>query len=404
MTVAPTPEFDLPSGRLSVRREHLVAEIAALAERSRAGTRRRPKIALATALVVLAGVVANVAFGLGLGDRLHDLVAGKPAPPPIEERLRDEALAERIFPLFSDQSAVEAEKAHGVMAIATTRGPVALWTVPVTNGPICYFVEFVQLSERAGEPQGDSRCTPMPSPTAPIVWARTTQGGLRIVSGYLAGNVDSLWLRSPEGAMDPVATAERFFLAELPGGLEGYALVARDARGAEIERREITDFAAQMQNHMQLKLTGPPRTLIETTDSRGRPLRLLLRPAERGETCVIIEGNSGSGSCGKLSELRVAEGIRVHPALVGSIIFLEGSVGPEIATLTLAYEDGSTADVPIVERFVLFTIKREHFREGTRPLWLVGRDQAGREVAREQVGHGVFGPKSAIWLPGDVSP
>jgi hypothetical protein len=404
MTFAPTPEFDLPSGRLSIRKEHLVAEITVLGGRPRAVTRRWPKFALAMTLLVLAGSVANVAFGLGLGGRLHDLVAGKPAPPPIEERLRNEALAERLVPLFAGKPVAEVDKAHGVMAIATSQGPVALWTVPTGGGPVCYLVEFVRLSERAGEPRGDSRCTGRPSPRATFEWALTTQGGLRIVSGYLADNVESLWLRSPEGAMDPVATAERFFLAEVPGQLEGYALIARDVRGAEIRRFEITDFMARVQDERQRKMTGPARTVIETTDSRGRPLRLLLRPSERGETCVIIEGNGGSVGCGKLSELRVAEGVRVHPALRGSIVFLEGSVGPEIATLTLEYEDGSRADVPIVERFVLFSIEREHFREGTRPLWLIGRDRAGREVAREQVGHGVFGPKSAIWLPGDVSP
>lgn len=404
MTFTPAPEFDLPAGRLSVRREHLVAEIAALGERPRAVARRWPKIALAMALIVLAGAVANVAFGLGLGDRLHDLVAGKPAPPPIEERLRDEALAERLVPLFAGKPVAEVDKAHGVMAIGSSEGPVALWTVPTRDGPICYFVELVRLSERADEPRGESRCTPKPSPTAPIVWSRLERGGLRIASGFLAGNVDSLWLRSPEGAMDPVPTAERFFLAELPGGLEGYALIARDARGTELERRTITDFTAGFQDAVQKKVTGPARTVISTTDSRGRPLRLLLRPAEGGETCVVIEGNGTGLTCGKLSNLRVGEGVRVHPALRGSIVFLEGSVGPQIATLTLEYEDGTTADVPIVERFVLFSIERKHFREGTRPLWLVGRDQAGREVARERVGHGVFGPKSAIWLPGDVSP
>jgi hypothetical protein len=402
MTLMVVPELDLPPGRMEIRRDHLVAEIRA-AQRSRPATRWW-RVALAVALVALAGVAANVAFGLGLGGRLHDFVAGKPATPSIEARLRDEALAERLVPLFPRRPVVEADKAHGVMAIATSGGPVALWTLPTNEGPICYFVEIVRLSERAGEPRGDSRCTPKPSATAPVVWSRTKQGGLTIVSGYLADNVDSLWLRTPEGAMNRVATAERFFLAGLPDGREGHALIARDVGGTEIERREITDFTAGFQDATQRKVSGPARTVIATTDSRGRPLRLLLRPAEGGETCVVIEGNGGSLTCGKLDALRVDEGLRVHPALRGSIVFLEGSVGPEIATLTLEYEDGSTADVPIVERFVLFGIERKHFHEGARPLRLIGRDRAGRVVAREPVGHGVFGPKSSIWLPGDVSP
>jgi hypothetical protein len=402
MTISLVPELDLPPGRMEIRRDHLVAEIRAF-QRGHPATRWW-RVAVAVALLALAGVAANVAFGLGLGGRLHELVAGKPATPSIEARLRDEALAERLVPLFPRRPVVKGDKAHGVMAVATSRGPVALWTVPTKGGPICYFVEIVRLSERAGDPRGDSRCTPKPSATAPIVWSRTRGGGLTVVSGYLAANVESLELASPEGVARPVAIAERFFLAELPGGREGYALIARDADGAELERRSITDFTSEFQNATQRKVTGPPRTVIATTDSRGRPLRLLLRLAEGGDTCLIIEGNGAGLTCGNLDALRVDEGVRVHPALRGSIIFLEGSVGPEIATLTLEYEDGSTADVPIVERFVLFGIERKHFHEGARPLRLIGRDREGRVVAREPVGHGVFGPRSSIWLPGDVSP
>lgn len=402
MTFAPTRDFDLPAGRMSVRRKHLVSELSAAGAGS--APSRWTRTAVVFALLVLAGTLAGVAFALGLGGRIHDLVAGKPAPAPVEERLRDEALAERLVPLFAGQPVADVDKAHGVMAIASSKGPVALWTVPTRGGPICYFVEVVRLSERAGEPRGDSRCTPKPSPTAPIVWARTKEGALTLVSGFLAENVESLLLRSPEGTETPVSTAERFFLAELPGGREGYRLIARDARGADIEYREITDFTAQFQDATQRKVAGPARTVIATTDSRGRPLRLVLRPAEGGQTCVIVEGNGAGLTCGKLDDLRVAEGLRVHPALRGSIVFLEGSVGPEVATLTLEYEDGSKVDVPIVERFVLFGIERKHFREGARPVRLIGRDRAGREVAREPVGHGVFGPKSSIWLKGDVSP
>src|SRR5688572_27919699 len=122
MTFTVVPELDFPSGRMKLRRDHLVAEIRA-SQRNRPATRWW-RVAVAFALLALAGVVANVAFGLGLGGRLHELVAGKPATPSIEARLRDEALAERFVPLFPRRPVVEVEKAHGVMAIATSEGPV----------------------------------------------------------------------------------------------------------------------------------------------------------------------------------------------------------------------------------------------------------------------------------------
>lgn len=98
------------------------------------------------------------------------------------------------------------------------------------------------------------------------------------------------------------------------------------------------------------------------------------------------------------------EGIAVHPTLAGSIVYLNGSVGPEVKTLTLEYENGDAAELPIVERFVLFSIALENFHEGAQPRLLVAKDAEGREVARTPVNQHVFGPKSSIWLPGDVSP
>jgi hypothetical protein len=68
------------------------------------------------------------------------------------------------------------------------------------------------------------------------------------------------------------------------------------------------------------------------------------------------------------------------------------------------YQDGEETEVPVVERFVLYDIPRAHFSDGARPVLLIGRNSEGAEVARQRIGQGVFGPKSSIWLPGDVSP
>jgi hypothetical protein len=407
MTLSPTPEFDFPPGRLAQRRDHLVAEIAASTAPARRS--RHLRVAIAFGLLVLAGTVVNVAFGLDLGGRFTDLVAGKDAPGPIEERLVDEATAKRIVPFFAGEFTVDAEAAHGVMAIETALGPVALWAVTTREGPICTFVETVSRSEAEGRPAGKSRCAPRPSPPGPIDWWRVRDSvrgrAITLVAGVVHESVASVSIETRDGARRRLELAERFFLADVSNVQGEFDLVARDSAGREFgQRRTVNDFTAGFQELFSLKEAGPPRTVIATRDHKGRPLKLTLRPAEGGLVCKSIGSGSGrSGTCVPTEQLRVDEGMSVHPTLAGSIVYLEGSVGPEVETLTLEYEDGSVVEVPIVERFVLFSIARENFFEGAQPRLLVAKDAEGREVARGPVGQRVFGPKSAIWLPGDVS-
>ncbi len=368
--------------------------------------RNRIRLGLLLALVAITGVAVGSAFGVD--DRIIDLIAGKPAPPPIAARLADEALAKRITPLFSNIPNVRTEDAHGVVAIETRAGPVALWTVPTRDGPVCYFVEFVRLSEREGRPHGDSRCLPHVSPTALIIWTSTKERvdgqELDILAGPIDAVVASVWLRSPDGDERRAAQAEGLYLVALPDERQGYELIARDAAGRDLRTVALKPFTLDLFDSYRPKVTGPPRTVIETTDSRGRPLRLLLQPAERGQTCLIIETVGRGTGCLPADKLRTPSGIAVYPTLEGSIVYLSGSVGPEVSQLTLHYEDGQEVEVPIVERFVLYDIPRAHFNDGARPTLLIGRNSEGVEVARQKVDQDVFGPKSSIWLPGDVSP
>jgi hypothetical protein len=406
MTLSPTPEFDFPPSRLAQRRDHLVRELRRTRQRRRPA--RSLRLVVALGLLVLAGTVVNVAFGLDLGGRLTDLVAGKDAPDPIEQRLVDEATAKRIIPLFAGDAKVDAEGAHGVIGTATAAGPVALWTVPIHDGRTCSFVEFISRSEAEGRPIGKSRCGPAPSATSPIDWWRVRDSAedhtVTLVAGFVHESVLAISLETPGGARRPAELAEGFFLADVSDLGEEFDLVGRNAAGKEIGRRPVNDFFAGFQDALTLKETGPPRVVISTRDHKGRPLKLTLRPAEGGLVCESIGSGAGhSGSCMSPDKLRVEEGIRVHPTLAGSIVYLQGSVGPEVKALTLEYEDGTVAEVPVVERFVLFSIARENFFEGAHPRLLVAKDAEGREVARSTVEQFVFGPKSAIWLPGDVS-
>jgi hypothetical protein len=408
MTLSPTPEFDFPPGRLAARQQHLLAELGRPATR---GRWIRPAVVFA--LVAVAGVAANVALGLGIGGRIHDFVAGTPAPPAIEERLRDEATAERIVPLLEDEQIEVTGPAHGVLAIETSGGPVALWTAPTKTrdgkAPVCYLVEFVRLSEPAGRPVGDSRCIRRAAPAGGLSWARTKQEVdgrvVAVVAGVVPADVVSGVVRSYDGAESPMALEGGFFLAELRQPDANYDLLAFDDSGTMVAIAQINFFSAGIEDFRDIKPTGPARTIIETRDSLGHPLRLKLRPAEDGVVCRVEEGAAGKGmSCGPEAAYLARKGLRIGVKMTASRMSYSGTVGPEVSSLELRYEDGRVEDVPIVERYVLVAIRKSDFRQGRRPVRFVGRDDAGRVVDDHVVNPGHFDATSPIWLDQSIGP
>jgi hypothetical protein len=370
-------------------------------------TRRRRAFAVLGALLAIAFLLSSAAFGLG--SRLRELVEGQPPPPSIAEQLVKEATAKRLVPVFADTPNVNISKAHGAVVLETAASGVVLWTAPTRAGPLCYVVELVQLSHERGRPGGESLCMPGPSPGAPLLWTRTSAqiGGQRlaILHGAVADNVASVVLRGPDGTEQRGRVGEGFFLLEAPDGGNGSVLIARDKDGGEVGRSPVNDFLASIakkRGGMQ-KVIGPERTIIDTKDSTGRPLRLSLRKVESGDTCMTVAARNGqSTGCG--GSYPASDGIAVTPTLAGSMVYLSGSVGPEVKQLTLLFQDGTEIDLPIAERFVLYDIPRAHFTAEHRPTVLIGRDSAGKETARTEVGQTAFAENTSIWDTGEVSP
>jgi hypothetical protein len=378
---------------------------ATLLARIESGSRARRwrRLAVVVAALVAAGVLS--ASGLAL----YDFIAGEDAPPSVTRLIVEEGTAERIGPLFFGEADVIAQAAHGVAALESSKGRVFLWAAPSAGDAICYFVEFERLSERSGSPQGEAHCGHRPIPTAPartvpifLVLHRAAIDGseLAILVGLTHDSIASVSLRSPEGEEHELALFENFFIAELPahgvpkvpGEREAYEVVAKDRAGIELPPQPVTEFASWRERFP--KVTGPKRTVIDTKDSRGRALRLSFIPIEGGEKCVELETRNGtSGGCG--SALWTDEGIQVHPTLVGSMVFVSGSVGPEVAKLELHHQDGYVLELPIVERFILHDIPRARFEDGKRPVVLIAHAKDGAEVAREKVPQRMFEMQTA---------
>jgi hypothetical protein len=367
-----------------------------------------PRVAVVVAALVAAG--ALTASGMAL----YDFIAGEPPPPSVTRLIVEESTAERIGPMFAAPAIAQA--AHGVAALETSRGRVLLWAAPTKGNAVCYFVEFERLSEQSGSPQGDANCgyrppPTTPAPTVPVLFvlhrATIDRSELAILVGWTNESIESVSLRSPEGEAQELPLFENFFIAEIPSSRvpndsqdgKPYELVATDLAGTELRSAGITEFSGSIWRSRG-KVTGPKRTVIDSTDSRGRPMRLSLIPIEGGEMCVEHTTQNGtSGSCGPAP--RVREGIQVHPVLIESMVYVSGSVGPEVAKLELHHQDGYVLQLPLVERFVFYDIPRDRFEDGRRPILLVARNRDGVEVAREKIGQRVFVEQTAAGR-GDV--
>lgn len=367
---------------------------------SRRHPRSWPRLAVVTAVLLLAGLTAASALAI------YDFVVGEPAPTPIAEQLAEEGRADPIIPFFAGIPDVVAKSAHSVAAIKTSGGRAILWAVTAEPGPVCYFVEFETLTRRTGQPRGEAICGTRLSSAVPVAYnvSRANVGRRQVVTvvGWVHDNVASVLLRAPDGTEREVALSERFFIAEVrvekAGDGNSHTLIAKDAAGATLQRIELHLRSSNLP--VVPKSMGTKRTVIETRDSRGRPMSLTLVPVEGGRTCLRFETANGMRvSCPP--ETRVEEGIGVHPTLLGSLVYFSGSVGPEVAKLELHYEDGSMRELPLVERFVLYDVPRERFAKGKRPTLLLARTADGAEVDRRTIAKRLY---FGIRREGDVSP
>jgi hypothetical protein len=127
------------------------------------------------------------------------------------------------------------------------------------------------------------------------------------------------------------------------------------------------------------------RGVMAIQTRRGRAY-LWAAPTETGGWCTYVEHETEGGGMGGVS--CDATPPDEQPLVIGMstmsgeepFTLLEGRVQPPIASLTIAFTDGSTESVPFVERFFIYEVP-----SGREPAVLVGRDADGEIVAREAI-------------------
>jgi hypothetical protein len=354
------------------------------------------------AAALAAVVVASSAFGWT--SRLLDAISGEPAPTPVKQAfaVHNEARARQVMPLFrrSPLSDVIVEETHGVMGINTSVGPVIIWAAPTRGGGLCWIVDIERMQRPDGVPNAGGGCNPTPlPPDVPLHYSvsgtRVGDRYLQLLEGRVSVGVASVELRYPDGRTETLPVFERLFLSELRGDSRPNLLIARDARGAEVDRRKMDGpgMRSGMPGPEDIpKQVGPERVVIRLETSSGHPLTFSLAPAEGGQLCQITRypGGGMGRSCGQDRRTRVGPTeLSVHPGLWNEaedgkpLVSLNGVVGADIARLELRYADGTVVPVPITERFVYFEIPPPHHEDAR--FVLVGRDRSGVEIARRVV-------------------
>lgn len=386
---------NIPEASAEVRegaRATLVARIGpGRSTRLRLPRRRRPL------LVALAVLIAALAAGssLGLGDRLVDLIAGKPAPPRVKKHFAQSFPDVRAIIPYFDRPGVIASKTHGVMVVRTSAGPVVLWAAPTRSGSKCWLYQFLDPKTGRDKPGGlGGGCGPLLWKKGQSVVADVADTGwgvgvrrLTYVWGFAAEGVAVVRLRLDDGTAKRMALAEGFVFAEVPHGRRAREAVALDRRGRILSRYSLNPLDRPRPPRPPRAYEIGPYRRVARTRAAGRTLTLEAAPASSGGFCLNLRVKPNGGET-----LGCAPSVRPGP--LGGVALVEqavpppayalffGWVGSEVRRLELRYEDGRSVRVPLYRRFVLHAIPAAR----ARPVLLLARDRSGRVVGRLPLG------------------
>jgi hypothetical protein len=211
----------------------------------RRAPRRRPstRALVAVAVAIAVGIPTALAFGA-----VRDFFFGTPAPPLIKSAFAGDnamrALMKKYARAHDSKIAlppvVNGAKAHGVMAVSTSDGPLALWAAPAAGGRQCWFVDFENDLIGHRRAMGGGACDSSPTPSSKIdvgwVWS-AEHPTLKVLSGRLYVKAVSLDVTATDNKTHVTKTyrvpvVHGYFLGAFPRSLHSpKRVVARNAAG-----------------------------------------------------------------------------------------------------------------------------------------------------------------------------
>ncbi len=236
------------------------------------------------ALLLLAALLAGSA--LAFGDRLLDVIRGKPAPTSVRREFA-QLDPHALIPYF-DYPTVIKNRIRGVLAFDTAAGPVGLWAGPTRNGGTCFVFRKLRPKTLVDRVPVAAGCV---GPRVPgglalgATFVAPVAEKLRFAWGYAAKNVATVEVhpRRRQGQTGPVY--ERFFAVGAPATTSLVSAVGFDRDGQEVGRCCPLPPVPPASPPAPAR-TGPYRTVFDVVNQqavfprgRGRPAHPPRAPA-----------------------------------------------------------------------------------------------------------------------------
>ncbi|HKU57103.1 MAG TPA: hypothetical protein VJP41_08770 [Gaiellaceae bacterium] len=198
----------------------------------RARRSRRRYTAVATAVAALVLVPATWAA--------VDAFEGSPAPQGIQHTfIEGDAAAAALNEVNIDPATgfmwhvptADPGKAHGVLQLATSDGPLDMWAAPTSSGDgTCWFVGW-QSDIQSDGALGHGSCTGGDMTIDPETWSDANHPSYTILVGSVTGAETTLDVTLTDGSTTTLPVVEHLFLGALPHGSKVASIVGRDAAG-----------------------------------------------------------------------------------------------------------------------------------------------------------------------------
>jgi hypothetical protein len=128
--------------------------------------------------------------------------------------------------------AADASKAHGVLQLQTSDGPLDLWAAPETEGSgTCWFVGW-ESDISTDHAIGTGSCTTSnDAAITPETYNDASHPADMVLVGSVAGSETTLDVTLTNGSTTTLPVAEHLFLGALPPGSQVASITGRDATG-----------------------------------------------------------------------------------------------------------------------------------------------------------------------------
>lgn len=158
---------------------------------------------------------------------------GTPAPQVIQQnfsytRVTINPTTGAILDLLP---AADASKAHGVLQLQTSDGPLDLWAAPEADGSgTCWFVGWE--SDVSIHALGFGSCTTSnDAAITPATYNDASHPAYTVLVGSVTGSETTLDVTLTDGSTTTLPVAEHLFLGALPHGSKLASITGRDANG-----------------------------------------------------------------------------------------------------------------------------------------------------------------------------